>query len=181
MWSWKRMKPVCVFSSYHMGAAYSRKFKNNYFARPHPLTPPPPSLSQSQTLCLLSLAATKSQPLFCTWKPRIWGLEAVVEEENKPCTALNSCGGKREARMPSPRLNVFTAVRRLWLVVSVFLKNKDFFFFKALFLMKINHLNSSVGWSSSHLWEEESVVAMAFLENLEMVNIPVFAYLRSFC
>lgn len=66
-----------------------------------------------------------------------------------------------------------------WLYLY-FWKTKTFFF-KALFLMKINHLNSSVGWSSSHLWEEESVVAMAFLENLEMVNIPVFAYLRSFC
>lgn len=179
MWSWKRMKPVCVFSSYHMGAAYSRKFKNNYFARPHPLTPPPPSPRAKPCACLAWQPLSHS-PYFAlenlefgVWK-QWWKRKISLAPRS---TAVVG-SGKRECLH---RGWMFSQLSRDfgWLYLY-FWKTKTFFF-KALFLMKINHLNSSVGWSSSHLWEEESVLAMAFLENLEMVNIPVFANLRSFC
>lgn len=174
MWSWKGMKPMCVSSSYHMGAAYSRKFKNNYFARPHPPCLPPSP--RAKPCACLAWQPLSHSPYFALenleflvwkhwWKRKIslalrW--TAVVGSKNSFAAAkcFHSC----------PET----------LAVSICIFEKQRIFFKALFLMKINHLNYSVGWSSSHLWEEESI-AVIYLENLEMVNIPVSAYLRSFC
>lgn len=61
--------------------------------------------------------------------------------------------------MPSLWLNVFTAVQRLWLVVAVFLKNKDFF--KSTFSYENKSPGLLCGCSSSRLWEEGSL-AMVF-------------------